>query len=464
VTRGRLLALAFACIAVAVFAVRPRPTPGPMLRDFEAYWAAGRTLNAHADPYGRAIWNAELAVAGVDARREEILPFVGPPATLLVWSGLARLNYGGAALTWSGILATFLLALVAAPLRASGELALAPFLAALALALAFGPVTSDLALGQVALASFAAATLVAALRARSLPFATAAACIAFAQPNVSLGLVSQLGRNRQTFAIVLGALAAYLLGALAAGWAWPSAYARVLFAHAAAERFVAIQVSPASIAFGFGATLVAARVAAAVVAVLAIGAALAIALRVRQPFARFAAFCALAPLAVGFFHEHDLIVAYAAAVWCALRTCATTRLIALAGTLLVAVDWLGLAQRPTGIVQSALLAAAVFAAFAALGDEVDPRGTLAVAIPFAALFSAAALLATRNPAPIWPDALGLFHAAPGESIAAVWTGEQRASGLLAGVPAWALLRSLSLLGCALLACAIYRHSIYRRTA
>jgi hypothetical protein len=256
----------------------------------------------------------------------------------------------------------------------------------------------------------------------------------------------------------------YVLGAVAAGWTWPVEYARVLAAHGAAERFAAIQISPASVAFGFGASPLAARCVAVAMALLAIAAAIAIALAVRDGFARFAAFSALVPFAAGFVHEHDLVAAYAAGVWCALRTRATARIVGLAGTLLVSVDWLGLAQRPTGIAQSTLLALGAICAFVALGDDTDLRVPLAVAPAFFALFAAAAWMAALNPAPVWPDALGLFHAPAAATPAALWAMEQRASGLFAAVPAWALLRSLSLLGCALLAYAIYRHSSCCRTA
>lgn len=463
--REWLLAIACACIAVAIIAVRPRPTPGPFLRDFEAYWAAGSAWNAHADPYGRAIWNEERTIAGVDARRDEALPFVGPPATLLAWGVFARLPYAGAAALWSAMLAGFLLLLVAAAIRGSGKsLAFLLFLGALALAIGFGPVTSDLALGQLALPAFASATLVALAAAGSLPLAIAAACFAFAQPNASLGLIARLGRNRTTLAILLGAVATYVLGSFAAGWAWPAAYARVLAEHSAAERLSAIQLSPASVAYGFGATPLEAKIAGAGFALLAVAAAIILARRTRDGFARFAAFSALLPFVAGFFHEHDLVVAYAAGVWCALRTRGTTRAIALGGTLLVGVDWLGLAQRPTGIVESALLALAAVAAFAALGEETELRATLPVIAGFAALFGVATWLAVNNPAPVWPDAMRAFHVPAGVSIAVLWSAEQHASGLFAPVPAWALLRSLSLLGCALLPYAIYRHSSYCRTA
>ncbi len=463
--RRLALAVAFASIAVAIVAVRPHSTPGPYLRDFEAYWSAGSAWNAGADPYGRAIWNAERTIAGVDRSRDELLPFVGPPATLLLWSLFARLPYQTAAMLWSVILGIALLALVAGSLRASGErVASATILAAFALAIAWGPVTSDLALGQLALPAFAAALLAALVAAAAPGFAAIASCIAFAQPNASLGLVSQLGRNRTTVAIVLGAILTYLLGVLAAGAAWPLTYARTLSAHAAAERFAAIQLTPGAIAFGLGASPAAAKLVGVVTALLAVAAAIAVARHNRDRFARFAAFAALTPFVASFVHEHDLVVAYAAAVWCGLRCKGVTRSIAFAGTLLAATDWLGLAQRPTGVAQSALLALAAFAAFGALGEEMPARGTLSVAVIFAALFALASSTALTHPAPIWPDALGAFHTSAAAPAAAVWSDEQRASGLLAPAPAWALLRSLSLAGCALLAYAIYRRPSCCRTA
>jgi hypothetical protein len=465
VIRGWLVALACVGIAIAILAARPVRTPGPLARDFEAYWAAGSALNAQADPYGRAIWVAERHVAGVDAGRDEVLPFVGPPATLLVWSVAARWPYRIATAAWWTMLGVSLLALVATVLRGSGTpFRILPFLGAMLLALAFAPISSDLALGQLAMPAFLGAAALTVFADRSLPGAALGACLAFAQPNAALGLLSQLGRNRATLAMVLGACATYALGVVAAGWAWPLAYARVLAAHGAAERFIAIQFSPAAIAYGFGANPWAARALGAFVALLAIASAIATALRVADRFARFAIFSALAPFVAGFFHEHDLVVAYAAALWCALRTRGVVRTVALAGTLLVGIDWLGLAQRPSGIAQCLLLATAAFAAFVALGDGAGARDVAPAGAATAALFAAAAILATSYPMPVWPDTLAHFHAPAHATVAAVWLGEQRASGLLAAVPAWALLRSLSLLGCALLAFAIYRHSTCCRTA
>jgi hypothetical protein len=462
--RAWALALAWAAIALALLAARPLPTPGPFLRDFEAYWSAGAAWNVHADPYSRAIWQAERTVPGVDAQRDEILPFINPPPALLVWSAFARLPYRAAAGLWLTLLAGALFALIVVVLRASGAgINALLFCAALALAMAFGPITSDLALGQLALPAFLGATLLVVLADRSVPLAAAAAILALAAPNVTLGLASQFNHKRAILSIAVALAVTYALGVAAAGWRWPVTYAASAAAHATAERFVTIQLTPAAIAYGSGATPSTAQLIGAAAAILAVVAALLLAMRVREAFPRFAAWSALVPFAGLFFHEHDLLIGYPAALWCALRTRATTRSLALGGAMLVSIDWLGLAQRPTGIAQSALLAIAAFAAFIAFDDRFETRRAWRVALPVAALFAGAALLAANHPAPVWPDSLPGFHANPNAAIAAVWLAEQRAGGLLGVAPVWAFLRALPLLGCALLACAIYRHSAYCQT-
>jgi hypothetical protein len=238
---------------------------------------------------------------------------------------------------------------------------------------------------------------------------------------------------------------------------WPRRYAIAAVAHGAAERFAAIQITPAAVAYGFGLPANAAWALGIAAAIAAVAAGVALVARVRDSFARFAGCSALVPFAAAFVHEHDLLVAYAAALWCALQTRGAKRIIAFVGTLLVCIDWLGLAQRPSGIVQTALLALAAAAAFAALAPAGESRATRAI-LPIAALFAVAAWIAALHPAPVWPDGLGLYHAPPHASAAAVWLAEQRANGLLAVAPAWAFLRTLPLAGCALLAYAIYRCS------
>jgi hypothetical protein len=457
-TRGVSLALACAFVAAALLFARPSPTPGPALRDFEAYWSAGAAFNAGDDPYGRAVWSAERTVRGVDASRDELLPFVGPPATLPLWSLFARFPYATAARMWWALLALSLLGLLLLLARAAGG-TLAPFFVAalVLLALGFGPMTSDLALGQIALVALLGATAYVCLAGVPVAafFGAFAACF---QPNVALGLLSQLGRNRATLVLIAAGFVTYLAGVAGAGWSWPVTYAGVLTAHAAAERFTAIQISPAAIAFGFGAPERFAAAFGLAVAGGAIVAAFAIVRSLNAPFARFAAAAALVPLIAGFFHEHDLIVAFPSAVWCAFETRGSTRMLATIGTLFVAIDWLGLAQRPTGILQSALLAAAVLCALVALSNENEARATLASGLAMIPVFAMAAWLGASYPAPVWPDTLGGFHAAAGLSAAAVWNAEQHVAGLDAREPVWALFRALSLLGCGLLAASIFRQT------
>lgn len=425
-----------------------------MLRDFEAYWSAGSTWNAHADAYGRSIWSAESRVPGVDASRDELLPFVGPSFSLPFWSLFARLPYATAAAIWATTLALGVLALAAIVVRAGGGSTLLAVVAGLALAVAFGPITSDVALGQVALLAFLAATVVTL--ARMLLWRALASLLAFAQPNVAFGLISQLGRNRTTVAIAIAGVAAYAAGAAAYGWRWPAEYVGALAAHVGAERLSAIQVTPGAIAFGAGLPVSGATLVALVTALLALATAIVMTRRISGPFARFAAVAPLAPFVSTFFHEHDLVVAYAAAGWCALRTSGRLRAVALTGTLLVAIDWPGLAQRPTGIAQSAVLAVAAACAFTALGNARAWRVTLLSTSIVAAVFAFAAWIATMHPAPIWPDALGAFHASATATASDVWREEQLRTGLLAQEPAWAFLRLLSLTGCALLSLCVYQ--------
>jgi hypothetical protein len=454
--RGVSLALACVFVAIALLFVRPVATPGPALRDFEAYWGAGAAWNAKLDPYGRDVWNGERQVPGVDATRDEVLPFVGPPATLPVWGAFARVPYAVASKLWYAVLVLSLLALLVLLVRAAvGFVPPMALLSPIALAIAFGPMTSDLALGQVALLALLGATACVVLGSAPL-VASLGAFVAYAQPNIAIALLSQLGRNRITAALVGGGVCAYLVGVVGAGWLWPANYARILFAHAASERLTAIQLSPAAIAYGFGAPPGVAVGIGYAVATAFVVIAIVIVRKQSNVFVRFATIAALVPMAVGFFHEHDLVVAFPAVVLCAFRAKGLGRALAIVGTLLVAIDWLGLAQRPTGMTQSLMLALAALCAFAATGEESQVRKTVIIGLCIAPLFVLAAWLGTTHPSPVWPDALGAFHAPPTASIAEVWNAEQQNAGLLAQNPVWAFLRLLSLAGCALLALATSR--------
>jgi len=293
---------------------------------------------------------------------------------------------------------------------------------------------------------------------------TFASFVALLQPNVSIGLIARLGRNRTTLAIAGGALLSYAVGAVTMGWTWPVTYAALIRSHQAGERFSGIQLTPASIAYGLGASARLTTLVAVLAAVGTLLAGIAIWRRVSEGTLRFAAFSALTPFVAAFVHQHDLVSTFPAAVWCALRTRGTNRFLGALGTLLVAVDWFGQAQRPNAIAQSALLAIAALAAFGAIGDARELRAVLPAAAVVTVLFCGAAWLATAYPAPVWPYHLGPFSPPAVWPIARVWQQEQQRDGLQAAIPAWSILRALSLAGCGLLAAAIYRRPSYCQTA
>jgi hypothetical protein len=400
---------------VALAWLRPVATPGPPLRDFEAYYAAGATWRYGGDPYGREIWRVERHVPGVDASREELLPFVGPPFSLPLWGLFSLLPFSAAALAWGAVLVLAAAAVAFGSARLAGAHDAASLTAVALLAIAFGPLTSAAALGQVALVACAGVVLTTlALAARS----------------------------------VRGAIGAALAAALALAGSFAAAggvtgllrYATLLVAHADAERTIAIQITATAAAYGFGAADGAARVAGLAVAAIVV-AVTAVLLRSRAYTreARVAVACAALPLVLPFAHEHDLVIALFPAIMCLRASRGAQWVVA-------AVDWLGLAQRPTGIAQSIVLALAAALAMIALAR--DRLGVAAVA-PFVVVACAgfAGALATRHPLPIWPDALPPgFHAPLQFGTPAVWRLEQVRSGLADRSLTSAWLRSASLAG------------------
>jgi hypothetical protein len=152
---------------------------------------------------------------------------------------------------------------------------------------------------------------------------------------------------------------------------------------------------------------------------------------------------------VPFFHEHDFLIALFPGFLLALRARGTALALGAVGTTLVAIDWLGLGQRPTGIPQS--IAVAILAALGfALLARARERGRLAgLAVCLGAVPLAVAAL--FHPVPIWPDALPAGFAPPAAlDASAVWHAEQAASGLEAAVPFWGVLKGCTLGGCIVL--------------
>ena len=391
---------------------------------------------------------------GVVATRDELLPFVGPPFGLPLWGALARLQYPRAALLWS-----FLIALSFGLLTAGAVRLIAPsaggvrYLAALALGAGFGPLTSGMALGQVAVCA-CAATIAAqfALQRRNALVAAGAASIAALQPNLGIALAARLPERRALIAFALAAAVAAGCSASALGSLEGLArYLSIVREHAAAEAGIAIQTTFAAVAVAFGSDpgLAGAIALAAAVATLVALCTL-FATRRYGSLERFALAGAALPLALPFAHEHDFTIALFPALACALRCSGTTWIVAAFASIGVAVDWLGLAQRPGGATQSWCLAGVAALALAALGPaELGARRFWPLALlPLVVLAGA---IAAAHPAPVWPDALPPNFQAPHElSNAQVWRSEQLEAGLGKRDAVWGALRLCSLLGCAAL--------------
>ncbi len=449
--RIALVALAAAGVLCALFFARPHATPGPPMRDFEAYYAAGVAWQHGMDPYGTRIWDIEKTLAGVSPARVELLPFVGPPATLPLWSLLAHLSFERANVVWRAVLVFSLVGLIVVALRLGGrKLQPLTFITLALFSLGFGPLTSAVALGQVALPAFACAAI-----ALLWP---PAGILAWAQPNVAIVLFSQVLRRRGAIAFVAG-LTIFVLGCAAiAGWHGLLAYVQLLHAHEQAERFSVIQLTPAAIAFGLGASAHVAALLAIVVATAVIVAWGMLMQRVRDRIGQFCATCTVLPLVMPFFHEHDMLVLFLPSIYFTLQCSARTWPLAAAGALLCATDWLGLAQRPDGALQTLLLAGSAGIALVALRRDARPTMFI-VPAGVLALIAIAAIIAQTHPAPIWPDAM---HTLSGGMLSAdaahVWHEEQQGTGLFAQNAFWALLRALSLLGTLSLIAAAFLHA------
>jgi len=457
-------------LAFTVF--RPPSTPGPLERDFEAYYAAGATVNAGGDPYSRAIWAAERRIPGVAAGRDEILPYVGPAAALPFWSLLARLPYGAALAAWTAVLIGALATLLFAALRLA-RAPRDPWTSGLAgiLAFASAPAIAAVALGQTALVGAAGvAGALVAYRSRWPAGAFAATLVAAVQPNLALALAARL-RSRRDLAVAASAAAVFAIVTLLAGGGRRGfiAYLARLGAHGAAERDVTIQHTPAAIAYSFGLTPEAAAVFGTAVAVVAILAAILVIVRERlDATTATLVTCALLPLVLPFFHEHDFVIEVVPIVILALRTGGRARGLASIAAVLVLVDWFGLAQRHAAGGQILCLGFAVASAFASLNPRRPGRGgrpDLWGLTAFALLAAVALPLGLLKPAPTWPDTLPTrYRADPAADISAVWAAEARVAGLTAREPAWGVLRGLPLAGCVVLGAALIADARRRRRA
>lgn len=449
--RAALLVIALIAAAAAILFTRSDKTPGPPMRDFEAYYAGGTVWNAGDDPYSQAIWQVERTLPGVGIARYEALPFVAPPAVLPAFSLMAKLPFGAANALWRGLLIAAIGGLALLTLRLARIPVTAASLALMALAaIGFGPLTSALALGQLALPA-------ALFTALALLF-PASALFAWIQPNLGIALISQAFTRRGMWLFAASAALFAMICALVVTLPGLAHYLDVVHRHSLAERFSAIQLTPAAIASGFGAPSETATAIGLAVAVLVAGCWLLAMRGSMDAVARFCMTCVLLPFVMPFFHEHDLALVFVPAALYAIRCESRVWPLAACGTLAAGTNWLDLAQRPDAAPQTLLLITALGCALLALRERIDMRMLLAPGSVLV-LIALAAVLARAHPAPVWPDAI---RALPPEmasmDVASAWNVQQRASGLLEQEPVWALLRGCSLFGCALIATAIARSS------
>jgi len=445
---------AIASLAFAVLGVAPQRSEGPPLRDFEAYYAAGDTWHYRGDPYGRDIWRTEKDVPGVIATRDELLPFVGPPFGLPLWSTFARLPWRAASLAW-GMVLGFAFATIVVGSLAFGRAQVRWFdvSAALLFACAFAPLTGGTVLGQVAVVSCAAIVAMPfILRPRRTLGAVGLALVAALQPNLAIALVARLAETRTW--IAFGGAAALAAGLSAVALGGPSVfaqYADVLRQQGNAERFSAIQTTPGAVAYALGAAPGLADGLAFALAIVCVAALVAQAVVQRYTATtRLWLACALVPLMLPFAHQHEYTIVFLPALVLVVRARGALWATGAIAAVALGVDWLGLVQRPHALAAAVGLAAASACAAIALA-----RGPLrpyhAAPLGVALVVVAVGLLAAAHPLPTWPDALARdFRVGVHASAPAVWYQEQLRSGIMIRDPFSGALRAIALVACAVI--------------
>ena len=419
------------------------------------------------------MWTVERTIERVDPTRDELLPYVGPAAALPVYGALARLPHAVAVRVWTALLVASAAAFVFAALALARTRRRTALAGAALLAIASGPETSAIALGQVALVSAAAiACALVAFERRALAGGALATLVAAFQPNLAIALIARV-RDRTTLASAAVAALAFAALTLLAGGGLPGirAYAHRLAEHGAAERFVAIQHTPAAIAWAFGAPDGPALAAGTLCAVAAVAIVLAaIVLAKLDPLDGTLLAIAALPFAVPFFHEHDFVIELLPLSVLAMRGRAAAPVLTALAAALICVNWLNFAQRPEAAAQTLALGLAAACGYALLRPAAardDMRVTRSDLLPFAAIVALACValpLGRAFPAPVWPDRLPPGYRAPANADAsAVWADEQRAAGLERRQPAWGALRALPLAGCIVLGIAVVRSGRRRST-
>ncbi len=233
-----LVTVASVVIVVAVVVLGSGIWPTALLRDFNAFYCAGRAIDAHADPYlAEPLGACERAAKGFDLQHGMpglAMPAPLPPYALAIFALLARLSYPAAALLWTLLLAGAVVLTVLAMRRVTGL----PW-AALVASLLLTDFYASACLGQIAPFALAGIAGAAALvEAGQGELAGFAAAVAMLEPH--LGIAPCLGLFLRSATARIPLLAAGLgLAALSfatGGVARSLEYLRrVVPAHAASE-------------------------------------------------------------------------------------------------------------------------------------------------------------------------------------------------------------------------------------
>jgi len=449
--------------AVVYFVRLPLRPAGAVMTDFSAYYAAGRYWSHGGDPYSRGLWDVERTLPGVDPKRAELLPFVGPPLSLPLWAALGALPYPVAAALWGVVLVlsagTVLVLprlLCRRPVGGAGAVSLALF------GLACAPIVVGISVGQAALPAAAAAeiAIVCAVYRRWLPMAAALLVAALLKPNDALVVLGAV-RDLMTLGVVV--LAAGLAAAanipFAGGPAGLIRYLDVIVHQTASERFFVYQMTPTSIVYGFGLQPQGAIAFGTAVSVIAVAITVAAIVRTRaSPLARGAIVCALFPFYVPFEHEPDVLIALLPALLVVFTARGWNWAIGATGATLLCVDAFAMAQGSIGVAFTALTAVVAALQLAALAPP-EMRRLRSVPMIVVPLVIAIGIFAPPARLPLWPDGMPQHVAvAPNASVTTAWHDELAAAGLEERRPWTSLLRTLTLAGCALIAFATIRQA------
>jgi hypothetical protein len=463
VPAGLLLLVLYGCVYLVRQPMRPE---GPPLTDFAAYVAAGRAWLHGIDPYGTGIWIAERTLPGFDPARFELLPYVGPPAGLPLWAALSALPYPFAALVWGAFVTASAFAFLVLAARLADRRLTPAVLGSLGLiGVAAAPIVTGIVAGQTALPAAAAvgAAIWCARQRRWVAFGAAAVAAACLKPNDALAIAACARAAAAVVALAAAAVTTIAVNVpFVHGFHGAFAYLHILASQTDAERDFIYQFTPASIAYAFGAPLHAATIAGSVLAVVLCIGIVAAMRATRADLVDGAAIgCAFIPFMLPYVHEHDFTIALLPALFVVLRGRGAAWIAGSVSLVVLASNPLALAHGWSGLAFTAVMGAVLALQLAALAPRACRRYRYA---PLLAIPILAAVTFGISPQRIdqWPDALpARYPVAGAASASAVWRAEIVASGLTERRPWTAVLRLVTLLGCAGIGFAMLRVAAVR---